>query len=126
MAQLRDLARSPEEVELLFQPYREFAISQHDHYIRSFDGMRRTLEGFAAASVPMGIVTSKNRVGLQRGLHALDLESFFSARYTIDIASITAHPQPVELAMAALSPVPRRPSSLVTRCMTLRLDGRLV
>ncbi len=107
LSQLRDLARSPEEIDLLFQPYREFAISQHDRYIRSFDGMRSTLEAFAAASVPLGIVTSKNRVGLQRGLRALDLEACFSALYTIDDSEHhKPHPQPVELAMAALSARP--------------------
>jgi len=109
MSQLEGLARSSDEVPLLFEPYRRFAIDEHDRLIRSFPSMRPCLDRLRAAGIPMGIVTSKNGVGLARGLRALDLEGYFSALLSIDDTELhKPHPAPVLLALERLGADPRR------------------
>ena len=109
MQQLEGLASSPEEVPLLFGPYRDFAIAEHDRLIRSFPSMRSTLDALRGAGVPMAIVTSKNRVGLNRGLSALELEGYFATTLTIDdTVQHKPDPAPVLLALERLNARPER------------------
>jgi pyrophosphatase PpaX len=108
MQQLEGLASSPEEV-LLLAPYRDFAIAEHDRLIRSFPTMLPALETLRAAAVPLAIVTSKNRIGLNRGLSALGLEGFFATTLTTDdTARHKPHPAPVLLALERLGASPER------------------
>jgi pyrophosphatase PpaX len=103
ISQLEGLAQSPDEVPLLLAAYRRYAIAEHDRLIRSFPTMRPSLESFRAAGVPMGVVTSKNRVGLDRGLGALGLQGFFSTLIaTDDTEQHKPHPAPVLLALERL------------------------
>jgi len=107
MQQLEGLATSPQEVPLLLAPYRDFAIAEHDRLIRSFPTMLPALETLRAAAVPLGVVTSKNRVGLNRGLVALGLEGFFATTLTTDdTTQHKPHPAPVLLALERLGARP--------------------
>jgi pyrophosphatase PpaX len=107
--QLEGLASSPEEVPLLFGPYRDFAIAEHDRLIRSFPSMRPTLDALRGAGVPMAIVTSKNRIGLNRGLSALGLEGYFATTLTTDdTVQHKPDPAPVLLALERLNARPER------------------
>jgi pyrophosphatase PpaX len=109
MTQLEGLAESPEEVPLLLEPYRRFAIDEHDRMIRSFPTMETCLKQFKNSGVALGIVTSKNSIGLARGLRALQLEDYFSALLSSDDTELhKPHPEPVLLALERLGADPAR------------------
>jgi len=109
MTQLEGLAENPEEVPLLLEPYRRFAIDEHDRMIRSFPNMEACLKRFKASGIALGIVTSKNSIGLARGLRALGLGEYFSALLSTDDTELhKPHPEPVLLALERLEADPAR------------------
>lgn len=107
LSQLEDLAESPAEVPRLLETYRSYAISEHDRLIRGFPTMKETLLAIRAAGVPMGVVSSKNQIGIARGLRALSLEGIFATVVgSGDTPEHKPHPAPVFLALEQLAARP--------------------
>ena len=103
LSQLEDLAQDGEEVSALLETYRTFAIAEHDRLIRGFDGMEATLRRIHGSGVPMAVVSSKARIGVERGIRALGLEGLFQTLVcSDDTTEHKPHPAPVFLALERL------------------------
>lgn len=102
--QLRDFASSEEEAKSMLDTYREHNHRVHDRLIRSFDGVRETLTGLRQRGVPLAIVTSKARRGVEMGMDACGLEAgWFDAVVTADDVELAKpHPEPVLRALRLL------------------------
>lgn len=86
-------------VEELITTYRNFNERWHDEMIEPFAGIRETLEGLRQRGCRLGVVTSKKRVGLERGLRIFQMSDFFEV--TICAEDSTIHkPQPEPLLIA--------------------------
>lgn len=106
--QLRDFAASEEQAEAMLETYREHNHRVHDRMVRSFDGVRTTLESLHRRSVPLAIVTSKARRGVEMGMEACGLEPcWFRAVVTADdVERPKPHPEPVLRALRELEGSP--------------------
>ncbi len=101
--QLALYARSPEELNMLRERYREFQLIHHDNVIKEYPGTTAVLEGLHARGLLMGVVTSKGAELTRRGLELTGLAQFLPVTITAD--SVTKHkpePEPVLLALERL------------------------
>lgn len=105
--QLRRFASSEEEAEAMIRTYREHNHRVHDRMVRTFEGVSDTLSELHRRGVPMGIVTSKARRGVEMGMQACGLEpGWFGTVVTADdVRRPKPHPEPVLLALRNLEDV---------------------
>lgn len=104
-------AQAASLVEELITVYRSFNERWHDDMIEPFDGIAETLPKLRAHGWQLGVVTSKKRVGLERGLRIFQMTDWFDV--TICAEDSTIHkpqPEPLLLAMQKLG---ARPSETV-------------
>ena len=93
--------------EELAARYIERYLALQDSLIRPYPGMAETLGCLAARGIPMGVVTSKQRVSALRTLAAFDLERFFRVIVTEeDVPAPKPDPGPLLLAAARLEVSP--------------------
>ena len=99
--QLRGLARDEAEVDALLVTYRAFAGTEHDRLVRRFAGVEPLLDQLAARGVRLGVVSSKRRVGVERGLAACELaqDRFEVLICAEDTAAHKPDPAPLLLAL---------------------------
>jgi len=100
-------AQAASLVEELIATYRSFNERWHDEMIEPFDGIAETLPKLQARGWQLGIVTSKKRVGLERGLRIFQMTDLFDV--TICAEDSTIHkpqPEPLLLAMRKLEANP--------------------
>lgn len=99
--QLREFASSEEEAAAMVETYREHNRRVHDRLVRSFDGVRETLSRLHRREVPLAIVTSKSRPGVERGMETCGLEpEWFDAVVTADdVERPKPDPEPVHRAL---------------------------
>ncbi|MDP2496707.1 MAG: HAD hydrolase-like protein [Candidatus Palauibacterales bacterium] len=99
--QLRRFASSEEEAEAMVETYREHNHRVHDRLVRTFGEVSETLDGLHRRGVPMGIVTSKARRGVEMGMEACGLDpGWFRTVVTADdVERPKPHPEPVLLAL---------------------------
>ena len=99
--QLRRFASSDEEAHAMVETYREHNHRVHDRMVRSFAGVGETLRRLHGRGVPLGIVTSKSRRGVEMGMEACGLDpDWFGAVVTADdVECPKPHPEPVLLAL---------------------------
>ncbi|MFB6240214.1 MAG: HAD-IA family hydrolase [Gemmatimonadota bacterium] len=95
--QLRGFASSEAEAEAMVETYREHNHRVHDRLVRSFDGARETLSRLRQRDVPLAIVTSKARRGVEMGMEACGIDpGWFDAVVTADdVERAKPHPEPV-------------------------------
>ena len=102
-AQLEGLALRPEDVEPLFQRYREYWREHHDGETRCFPGALDVVAGLTARGHPVGIVTAKLESGAHRTLKLTGLAPHVQAVVGADsCANSKPHPEPVLLALERL------------------------
>ena len=100
---VRDRSRA----EDLAARYIERYLALQDSLIRPYPGMAETLARLAARGIPMGVVTSKQRVSALRTLAAFDLERFFRVIVAEeDVPAPKPDPGPLLLAAARLEVPP--------------------
>lgn len=87
--------------------YRSYNLAHHDERIGIFPGIREMLNAIHAAGRPLGVVTSKNHSGAERGLALLGVRELFSVIIGADdVIHPKPHPEPVEKALATLGATP--------------------
>jgi len=101
--QFRHFTDDPAEVERLIATYREWNLARHDERVRAYPGALDTVRRLHAAGAKLGIVTSKNRHGLQKGLALCGFDGLFDVLVTSDdpVASKPS-PEPVAAALSRL------------------------
>lgn len=99
--QLRRFASSEEEADAMVETYREHNHRVHDRLVRAFEDVSDILAGLHRRGVPMGIVTSKARRGVEMGMEAcrLDPDWFRTVVTADDVERPKPHPEPVLLAL---------------------------
>ncbi|MEO1338670.1 MAG: HAD-IA family hydrolase, partial [Myxococcota bacterium] len=96
--QFKDFAQSEAEWTSMLTTYRAFNAEHHDALARTFDGMKACLDQLLG-QVPLGLVTSKSRVGVERGFNTFGLHNYFKVTITADdVGSPKPAPEPVLLA----------------------------
>lgn len=106
--QLRDFARSPEEVDSMLQTYLEHNQRHHERLVRIFPGVRETVTGLRSAGYRLAVVTSKLRNQVIRELRSCQLTGLFHTLVCADdVDRPKPHPQPVYRAMEELGLAPK-------------------
>jgi len=102
--QLDRFARDAREADAMRATYVEFNDIHHDRMVEAYPGIPDALEDLRGTDAKMGIVTSKNRRAMQRGLRLCGLEGYFDACVTVDdVDQYKPHPAPVVEALSKLS-----------------------
>jgi pyrophosphatase PpaX len=106
--QLAAFARSPADVEPLFERYRAYWHLHHDDRTRAFEGAREALVALREAGHAIGIVTGKLVDGAHRTLRHTGLLALVDTVVGADSgAAPKPDPAPVRLALARLEAAPR-------------------
>ncbi len=101
------LERPVEKVEELLRTYRAFNEQWHDQMLRPVAGVDHLLRELKARGFLMGVVTSKRRLGVERGMRLCGLEGWFEVSLCAeDTKRNKPHPEPLQQAMAALNVAP--------------------
>ena len=82
--QFRHFTDDSEEVEAMIATYREHNIANHDRMVTAYPGALGTVRALKAAGIRLGIVTSKNDRGLERGLNLCGFNGLFDSLVTCD------------------------------------------
>jgi pyrophosphatase PpaX len=101
--QLAAFARTPGDVQPLFDRYRAFWLANHDAQTRCFPGALEAVEALSRRGHPVGIVTAKIEQGAYRTLRHTGLLPLVRAVVGADsCANAKPHPEPVLLALSQL------------------------
>ena len=102
--QLARFARNAREADAMTSTYVEYNEVHHDRMVEAYPGIRDALEDLRGPDTRLAIVTSKNRLSMQRGLRLCGLEGYFDAFVTFDdVDEYKPHPAPVVEALDQLS-----------------------
>jgi pyrophosphatase PpaX len=105
--QFRAFTDEPGEIEAMIATYREWNMANHDRMVRPYPGALDAVRALRAAGARLGIVTSKNRRGLERGLALCGFDGLFEALVTADSMELSKpDPAPVHAAIAMLDGAP--------------------
>ena len=87
--------------------YRSFNIAMHDQLVAEYPGVIEGLYRLHAKGYKMGIVTSKGRPVVERGLRLFNIDHLFDVVVTADdVENEKPHAEPVERALQALDSSP--------------------
>jgi pyrophosphatase PpaX len=91
----------------LVRVYRAFNEIWHDEMIQPFAGVDETLRELKARGYRLGVVTSKKRAGVERGLRLYEMAELFDLSLCAeDTANNKPHPEPLLRALAMLEAAP--------------------
>jgi pyrophosphatase PpaX len=95
------------EVEDIVRSYREFNLRKHDEMVTIFPHVKEVFAALHTKGLKLGIVTSKVRLTVGRGLKLFGLEPFLSTIVTSDeVSQPKPHPESVLLALSQLGSSP--------------------
>ncbi len=101
IAPVDDLSAKADE---LLKTYREINGAWHDEHIEAFDGIDATLRELKARDYRLGIVSSKIRFGVERGLKIFSMGDLFDVIIAADdVANHKPHPEPLLKALDKFS-----------------------
>jgi pyrophosphatase PpaX len=101
--QLGPWASNPAELEAMVRTYREFNLANHDHMVRTFDGVPELVRRLRRGGRRLGVVTSKTREGTLRGLRLAGIEEAIEVMVCADdVVHPKPHPEPITRAVTAL------------------------
>ncbi len=101
--QLQKFARSPDELEAMFQTYLEHNEANHQQLVRPFPGMLDAVRSLGAAGYRLAVVTSKIRPNTDRELATVGLAEYFDVTVTADdVQAPKPDPEPVHTATRQL------------------------
>jgi pyrophosphatase PpaX len=109
--QFRRFTDDPAEIERLIATYREFNLAHHDAMVRPYPGALDAVRSLKARGTRLGIVTSKNRHGLQRGLDLCRFDGLFDVLQTSD-DPVESKPSPAPV-LAALTKLGAAPAEVL-------------
>jgi pyrophosphatase PpaX len=105
--QFRHFTDDEEEVQRLIATYRDWNLSHHDAMVTAFPSALAAVRTLKAQGARLGIVTSKNRLALQRGLDLCGFDGLFDVLVTSDDpVESKPSPEPVLAALTQLGAVP--------------------
>ena len=89
-----------ERAEEMIEHYREHNHLHHDLLVEEYEGVYETIQELKERNYKVGIVTTKMRKAVQRGLLKGRLDSFFDVVVTLDdVKNPKPDPEPIELAL---------------------------
>jgi len=89
-----------ERAEEMIEHYREHNHLHHDLLVQEYEGVYETIQELKERNYKVGIVTTKMRKAVQRGLLKGRLDSFFDVVVTLDdVKNPKPDPEPIELAL---------------------------
>ena len=101
--QFRRFTDDDDEVQRMIATYRDWNLAHHDAMVRAFPGALDAVTGLKARGARLGIVTSKNRHGVERGLNLCGFAGLFDEIVTSDdLEASKPDPAPVRAALARL------------------------
>ncbi|WP_042350747.1 pyrophosphatase PpaX [Bacillus massiliigorillae] len=87
--------------------YREYNMKNHDALVKEYDGVLETVEALQEAGFKIGIVTTKLRAAVLKGLKIGKLEPFFDVIVTLDdVQNAKPDPEPINKALEQLHAKP--------------------
>lgn len=105
--QFKEWAHDAEVMERMIATYRDFNLSNHDTMASAYPAAVASVKALHARGVNLGIVTSKNRQGAERGLKLMGLDREFSLIIGADdVVNPKPHPEPVLKGMAHFDATP--------------------
>ncbi len=106
MLQLEEFATPEHPTQSLAKTYRDYTLAHHDDFVRVFDQIPQVLRALQPMG-PMGIVSGKRRVGVERGLRTCELTDFFEVIVGADDhEDHKPNPGPIEFALSQLGARP--------------------
>ena len=94
-------------LEAMIATYRDYNLFHHDRCVTPYPGIVEALRAVRDAGVRIGLVTSKNRPGAERGLRLCELESLVEVIVGADdVTNPKPHAEPVERALQLLGAAP--------------------
>jgi pyrophosphatase PpaX len=97
------LALMGKDPEAMIKTYREYNSRYHDELAKVFAGVVDVIRQLSGEGIKLAVVTSKTRVTSVRGLRLFDLDKYFPVVIGHeDCRRHKPHPEPVQLALAAL------------------------
>jgi pyrophosphatase PpaX len=105
--QFRRFTEDPAEIEAMIATYREWNYAHHDEMVKPYPGAVEAVRSLKRRGHQLGIVTSKNRRGLLRGLELCGFDGMFDAFVTADsMEPSKPDPAPVLACIAELGAQP--------------------
>jgi pyrophosphatase PpaX len=105
--QLSRIAESVEERDAMLDTYRTFNLEQHDSMVKPFPGVVDVVKELHGRGANLALVTSKLRLGADRGIRLLGLDEELGVRICADdVTNGKPHPEPVLKALEALRATP--------------------
>lgn len=96
-------------VDELTNVYRKHNVAFHDKLVREFDGVYETVETLKKQGYQIGVVTTKFRETVNKGLKLARLEPFFETVVTLDdVENAKPDPEPIRLALQLLDAKPEQ------------------
>ncbi|MEX2461596.1 MAG: pyrophosphatase PpaX [Paenibacillaceae bacterium] len=96
------------DVDDIVGTYREFNLGKHDEMVLLFPHVKETLTALHAQGLKLGVVTSKIRLTVCRGLQLFGLKPYLSTIVTSDdVRQPKPHPESVFLALSRLEAKPK-------------------
>lgn len=93
----------------LLKTYREFNWRWHDETIEPFDGVADAVHELKARGYQLGIVSSKLRVGVERGLNMFAMAELFDVIVSADdVTNHKPHPEPLFRALEKFDAAPHQ------------------
>lgn len=93
---LRQVDDLPAVADELLRTYREFNLAWHDDAIEPFAGIDDALQELKARNFRLGIVSSKMRFGVERGLNVFAMAEWFDVIIAgDDVNNHKPHPEPL-------------------------------
>lgn len=105
LAPIDDLAAKADE---LLKTYREINWGWHDEHIETFEGVGEAVRELKARNYRLGIVSSKIRFGVERGLNIFAMAELFDLIIAADdVTNHKPHPEPILKALGHFNASPR-------------------
>ena len=105
--QIAEFAEDAAEAERMRATFAEYNVRHHQELARAYPGLVAVVRALHAASIKLGVVTSKKRRGAFRGLDTMGLRTEFAAVVGADdVSHPKPHPRPVLQALELLDADP--------------------
>lgn len=104
---IRPIADLSAKADELLRTYREINLARHDELSEPFAGINETVAELKRRGFRLGIVSSKLRAGVERGLRLFALEEFFEVIIAADdVTRHKPHPEPLWRALEKFEAAP--------------------
>lgn len=98
---------APDQAEAMVETYRAYMLDRHDALVRLYPGVAEMLAALRALDVRIGLVSSKSRRGVERGLALFALAGHFGCAVCLeDVTRPKPHPEPILAALDRLGQPP--------------------